>query len=66
MLVEPQCHIRGCCHLQGVRWLKEGEEASEVPVCPAFPRGIPFDIAYGDNLHLARDARQEGAVVFEP
>ncbi len=34
--------------------------------CPAFPDGIPDDIAYGDNLHERPDPRQEGALVFEP
>ena len=50
MLVEPQCSIRKCKHLQGC---KGTEEEGQVPVCTAFPDGIPDEISYGDNKHLS-------------
>ena len=28
------------------------DESTEMPVCAAFPDGIPFEISYGDNDHL--------------
>jgi hypothetical protein len=53
MLGEPQCFARNCKHFLGVVQ-KEGDdfERTEKVVCAAFPRGIPDDIAYGDELHL--------------
>ena len=51
MLLEPNCSTRKCRHYQGVKWLGD-EESSEVNYCEAFPGGIPYEIAYGDNLHL--------------
>jgi hypothetical protein len=50
MLVTPKCAERKCRHLRGV-WQKDGTELTEVPVCKAFPSGIPRNIAYGDNPH---------------
>jgi hypothetical protein len=64
MLAEPRCFTRQCKHFIGARWIDEDEEASEVPVCPAFPNGIPEDIAYGDTLHNEIDARQVGDLVY--
>lgn len=51
MLEEPNCSKRRCKHLTGVKQAS-GTEEDEVCVCKAFPDGIPFDIAYGNNLHL--------------
>lgn len=51
MLAEPRCSERRCKHLIGVKQAN-GTEETEVPVCKAFPDGIPHEIAYGDNLHL--------------
>ena len=51
MIARPRCVERKCIHYLGVRWLGN-EESTEVPHCKAFPKGIPSDIAYGDNLHL--------------
>jgi hypothetical protein len=50
MIPEPYCSKRECKHYLGVKWLGE-EEWTEVVVCKAFPKGIPDEIAYGDNLH---------------
>lgn len=52
MLTEPRCSERNCKHLIGVKQ-EDGTEATEVPVCAAFPNGIPQEIAYGDNPHTS-------------
>lgn len=52
MLMEPRCSMRACKHFTGVSQ-EDGTEMTEVVVCKAFPKGIPSEIAYGDNLHLA-------------
>lgn len=49
-LEEPKCSIRKCIHLTGVKQ-DDGDEATERPVCAAFPDGIPTEIAYGNNKH---------------
>ena len=51
MLIEPNCNKRHCKHFIGADQ-PNGTEASERVVCKAFPRGIPDNIAYGENLHL--------------
>lgn len=51
MLQTPRCYHRRCKHFQGVRQT-DGTEQTEVPVCAAFPAGIPVEIAYGNSLHL--------------
>ena len=50
MMAEPQCSKRRCKHFIGVK--NDGDESTERPVCKAFPEGIPFVIAYEDNLHI--------------
>jgi len=50
MLVVPNCWKRKCKHYIGIRQ-KDGTEATERPVCNAFPEEIPEEIAYGDNPH---------------
>lgn len=52
MLMEPNCSIRGCKHLKGVKQ-PDGTEATEFVYCEAFPDGIPDEIAYGDNTHTS-------------
>ncbi len=51
MLIEPRCSIRNCKHNVGA-YSPNGHEIGQVPACDAFPKGIPDEIAYGDNLHL--------------
>ena len=51
MISEPICRQRGCVHYQGIIQPEEAE-VSQRPSCEAFPEGIPFEIAYGENLHL--------------
>lgn len=63
MIEEPKCSKRGCKHFQGVRWLGK-DEASERPVCAAYPDGIPKEIAYGDNPHTTPHKGDNG-IQFE-
>ncbi len=62
MIDRPRCHERDCINLRGVT--KDVPEIRQRPICLAFPEGIPSDIAYGDDLHLNRDPRQDNAFVF--
>ena len=48
MMMEPKCFTRNCKHFIGA--IGE-DEVEQVVVCAAFPDGIPFEIAYGVNLH---------------
>lgn len=48
-LLEPACSHRNCKHFQGVS--PDEDESKQVPICAAFPKGIPTDIAYGTNKH---------------
>lgn len=48
MIAEPNCSKRKCKHFLGV--LSPSPE-NAVPYCAAFPKGIPFEVAYGTNLH---------------
>ena len=49
MLVEPECFKRQCKHFLGVIG---SNEFNEGPNCEAFPKGIPREIAYGENKHI--------------
>jgi hypothetical protein len=51
MIGTPRCFERKCKHLRGILQTDESE-TDERPYCSAFPKGIPDEIAYGDNLHL--------------
>ena len=63
MIGEPRCSIRHCKHFLGIK--QDGSvEATERPVCAAFPDGIPFDIAWGDNLHTTPHPGDRG-IQFE-
>lgn len=64
MLEEPRCSERLCRHFQGVLQ-PDGTEEFETVVCPAYPRGIPDRIAYGDELHLTIQSDQKGDIVYE-
>ena len=64
MIIEPRCSLRRCKHLIGIIQ-PDGSELSEVCACAAFPRGIPVDIAYGENLHSEVQPGQVGVYVFE-
>jgi hypothetical protein len=63
-IIEPRCRERQCKWFEGVREL-EGTEASQVVVCPAYPKGIPSEIAYGPNKHLTLRGDEEAQVHYE-
>jgi hypothetical protein len=64
MLDEPNCWARNCKHYLGVLQ-PDGTEMTEVNYCKAYPKGIPEDIAYGDNEHLKVQSDQVGNFVYE-
>lgn len=61
----PECWKRNCRWYEGLRDLEPIGEPSQVHVCPAFPKGIPSEITYGDNKHLTVHPDQVGEVVYE-
>jgi hypothetical protein len=64
MMSEPRCFERNCKHFQGAR--AQGDRLDrDIMVCPAFPKGIPSEIAYGKNLHLVKHPKQVGNIVYE-
>lgn len=69
MLKEPRCFERNCKHFIGVKQDQDADgnfdEATERPVCAAFPDGIPQRIAYGSDLHLTPAPEQDNDIVFE-
>lgn len=56
----PRCEERACRHYTGP------DKVNGVlrPCCEAFPRGIPQEIAYGNDLHVAPVAGDRG-IQFE-
>lgn len=64
MLAEPKCFTRSCKHYQGVLQ-PDGTELTEVNYCDAFPKGIPREIAYGDNPHQTPLPGQKNNIVYE-
>ena len=65
MIEQPRCWSRRCRHFGGVEEVGGEGEQFQVVVCPAFPRGIPERIAYGEDDHLTYVIGQEGTLVFE-
>ena len=65
MLRTPQCWKRRCKHFFGVIQ-PDGTEMTETNSCKAFPKGIPIEIAYGNNKHTQKHPDQENDIVFEP
>lgn len=51
MLGPSYCWRFGCVHYNGVVEKVDGEEASQVHTCEAFPEGIPDAITDGDEFH---------------
>lgn len=64
MIVEPKCFKRGCTHFKGVKWLGD-QESTEVVYCTAYPRGIPYEIAYGDDKHMLLRGDEKVPVTYE-
>lgn len=50
MPIEPRCSVRNCIHFVGMSG--DEDETKQRPICSAFPKGIPDEIAYGKNKHL--------------
>ena len=66
MLREPNRTKRRCKHFEGVKWIGDGDVSDAGVVnCKAFPEGIPYEIAYGDNKHLKKHPDQKNDIVFE-
>ena len=64
MLAEPKCFKRKCKHYIGVIQ-PDNTEMTETNSCKAFPKGIPVEIAYGQNRHLKPHPEQDNDIVFE-
>ena len=64
MLAEPNCYKRNCKHYTGVIQ-PDGTELTETNSCKAFPKGIPFEITYGNNQHTKKHPDQDNDIVFE-
>lgn len=64
MILIPRCYERECKFFIGVLQPDE-TESSEMVVCQAFTKGIPDEIAYGDNLHLKPLPGQKNDIVYE-
>jgi hypothetical protein len=56
--------MRGCKYFSGVKQL-DGTEKTERVYCKAYPEGIPFEIAYGNDKHLKIRKDQTNDVTFE-
>ena len=63
-LQEPKCSVRKCVWFNGVVQ-PDGTEKTERPYCQAFPKGIPYEIAYGEDLHKKVRDDQDNEIVFE-
>lgn len=61
-LAEPKCYTRKCKWFIGV---ETSDRLTPYLVCKAFPKGIPHEIAYGENQHNAVIDSQAGEYVFE-
>ena len=59
----PKC--RSCKHYEGVKNFGKEAEADDRNICKAFPKGIPHEIAYGDNKHTEPFSGDHG-IQFEP
>lgn len=64
MLAEPTCWTRKCKHYIGIIQ-PDGTELTETNSCKAFPKGIPAEIAYGNNRHRKPLPDQDNNIVFE-
>ncbi len=60
---DPKCIKRSCRHVLGIKEFK----GSPVPklYCKAFPNGIPYEIANGNNRHYEPFSGQGNDVVYE-
>jgi len=64
MLSGPKCYTRKCVYYSGVIQ-PDGTELTETNACTAYPKGIPDDIAYGLDKHLAVRPDQKNKIVYK-
>ena len=64
MIGPPICFLRNCRHYIGIS-KPDGTELTEIPVCSAFPNGIPEGILIGENKHTSPFPGDKG-IRFEP
>ena len=67
MLTDSKCQERKCKHFIGV-FQPTGREPIEYYICEAFQEdsgGIPYDIAWGANLHSKPFPGQTNKIVYE-
>lgn len=64
MLAEPTCWTRECKHYIGVIQ-PDDTEMTETNSCKAYLKGIPNDIAYGNDKHLKVRSDQKNKIVYE-
>jgi len=62
MLEEPNCYIRKCKYWYG---FVKTKDSRIITVCLVFPKGIPDDIAYGEDKHEKVIDGQVGNFVYE-
>jgi hypothetical protein len=74
MLKVAKCYERQCKHYQGVQDIELEEDIPEEfldgdigqeHVCAAFPNGIPYNISYGNDLHMKVHPDQDNKIVYE-
>lgn len=57
MMEQPQCSKRECVHWDEtgdfISPTKDPRDEGTIPVCRAFPKGIPDAIAWGDDPHTS-------------
>lgn len=63
-MISPNCFQRKCLHFLGI-YQPEEEEGSQVLKCTAFLKGIPGEIAFGDEKHLVKYPGQKNDIVYE-
>ncbi len=64
MLTESRCSIRKCKYYVGIIQ-PDGTEKTEAHFCGAFVKGIPIEIAYGNDLHETVKIGQDKPYVYE-
>ncbi len=61
MKEEPNCHKRMCMWYEG--FVKDDDQ--RLPVCAAYPEGIPVEIAYGNVQHMTVRDDQDNEITYE-
>lgn len=64
MMPPPECYLRKCKWYSGIDEVGGEGEQYQVPVCAAFPNGIPDKIAYGNNKHL-KPVKGDNGIQYE-